>query len=396
MQTPKLTWLLYANPVYVAASPLIRDLSKLKPSQAQFSTIADGGFADGTLQFDNVSPQLFDEIWETWLVKRVTAVDGAGRIAYEGFVSEISATRGYHTYNQTVDAFTNRVFVEYTYAGGTCSGGATCYGRAQRNETNVDSTAITQTTIGIKEEWLDATGNGTITSAMANAMGDKRLLERIYQRSNNYMLGGGAEAQPASITLTIVGYYATLQWRKQSIVVRYATPVETIINNLLTVGAKCEFLNTSAYDYVSTGRSITYNSNAALYWISDYIQDIIASGDSNGRRLLFQIWEDRTPYLSKRATAPKYFSASNDFRVYNSDRGSVPAYMVRAGGYIMANDMRAAMDENTDVGLRRRASFIEQTTYDAINDTLTIPPPSEQVNIERLLARARKQARKHV
>ena len=390
----RLTWYLAANPVYDSSTAYIRDLSRLMPSQATFSTLADAGFADGTLQFDNVPTALLEEIYDNWLAKRVVAVDGAGNIAYEGFIAEIAINRGYHTYNQTIDALTNRVFVEYTYAGGTCPSGGTCYGRAQRNETDVDSTATTQTTIGIKEEWLDASSVGIISSTVANAIGDKRLLERIRQRSNSFTLGIGASPQAQSVTLSLLGYYATLQWRKQTVKYTVATALETIISGALTTGSKAQFIDTANYTYVTTSRSVQYNTSAQPQWISDYIQDVIAAGDSSGRRLCFQVWENRIPYLSNRGTSPKYFTASGDWRIFNAGRGSVPAYMVRAGGYILADDMRAAIEENTDVALRRRASFVEETQYDAINDTLTIPPPSEQVNIERLLARARKQVRR--
>ena len=390
----KLTFYLHANPVYNSASPLIRNLSRLNPSQAQFSTLADGGFADGTLTLDNVSRSLLDEIWETWLVKRVVAVDGAGNIAYEGFISEIEATNGYHTYNQTVDALANRVFVEYTYAGGSCPSGGTCYGRVQRNETDVLSTAQTQTTIGIKEEWLDASGVGVISTTTANAIGDRRLRERMYQRSNSFTLGGGADAQGMSVTLTLCGYYATLQWRKQTVKYQVATAIETIVSGALTTGSKAQFIDTANYNAVNTSRTVQYNTSANPAWISDYIQDVIAAGDSNGRRLFFQVWENRKPYLVRRSNSPKYFTRSNDFRIYDANRGDVAPYMVRAGGYIMTDDIRADLDEQSDVALRRRASLIEETHYDAINDVLTIPPPSEQVSIERLLARARKQVRR--
>ena len=390
----KLTWYLHQNPVYNSASPFMRNLSALMPSSAQFSTLADGGFSDGTLTLDNVSRALLEEIWETWLVKRVIAVDGAGNVAYEGFISEIEATRGYHTYNQTVDALANRVFVEYTYAGGSCPSGGTCYGRVQRNETDVLSTAQTQTTIGIKEEWLDATGVGVITTTVANAIGDRRLRERMYQRSNSFTLGGGADSAGTSVTLTLCGYYGTLQWRKQTVKYQVATAIETIVSGALTTGSKAQFIDTANYTYDTTSRTVQYNTSATPQWISDYIQDVIAAGDSSGKRLFFQVWENRKPYLVKRSSSPKYYTRSNDFRIYDANRGVVAPYMVRAGGYISTDDLRADLDEQSDVALRRRASLIEETHYDAINDVLTIPPPSEQVSIERLLARARKQVRR--
>lgn len=389
----RLAWRMYNNPIYDSSSPLYRELNKFQISQAEFSTLADGGFADAYLTLEDVTNDVLDEAFDTWLAKRIVVTDGAGNIAWEGLVTELSITNGYQIRGQTLDAFCNRVFVDYTYGGGTCPKGATCAGRQQRNETDVDPTSTTQTTIGIKEERLDITSSGILNATIASKVGDRFLAERMRQRTFQYTLGAGAEPQPNSISIGMLGYYSTLAWRQQSIKFTANTAIETIVQTALTTGSKAPFLDTSNGIFNSVGSSIQYNTNAAPKWLQDYILDVIEGGNSAGKRIFFQVIENRVPYLFVRGTAPKYFAASGDWRVFNLDRGSVPAYMVRAGGYIVAEDNRAELDEQSDVVNRRRASLVEETRYDCLSDILTIPPPSQEITIERLLTQARKRRR---
>ena len=391
----KLNWNLFENPVYNSASPWFRGLNKFQLTDATFSTYAFGGFGDATLTLDRVPPQLIEEIWRDWFMKRVTATDASGAIAYEGYVAEINVQYGSINDMRSIDAFFNRAFVEYTTG---ATGGGTAYGRVQRNETDVDASAETQTRWGIKEEWVDKTGDGIISSTVAQAAGDIVLADAIRARHASWNLGDLTKRglpQNVSVTLTCWGFHSTLQWRKQSVKYTTATAIETIVSGALTTGSKAQYIDTSATalaNLTATGRSIQYNTNATPAWMSDYIADVISNGNSAGKRLTFAIWENRVPYLEVRSTSPKYFLNANDHRAFDLNHAVLPLYLVRAGGYAVHEDALENTTIESDVLSRPRAQFVSQTTYDDIAETLTIPPP-EVEDDTRLLARARRRAR---
>ena len=387
---------LFANPVADSSSKWYRELTRLSVSQAQFSTLALGGFGDGNCTIDNPPQSMIDEALESWLTKRVTFIDGAGNTAYEGFVAEIQIQNGYHTFTRSIDPFFNRAFIEYNYSGGNCPAGGQCYGRIQRNETDVLSTSSTQTSIGIKEEWLDYTGSGVLTSTLATYTADNELRQRLYNFQGSFSFGGGATPNPPQIQLTFWGYWTTLQWRKQTLAYpgpSGITEISAIIKNLLTVGSKAQFLSTDLTQITGTGRNTQYNTGFSPVDMQRYITDLIDGGDSTGKTLFFQVKEGRVPTLFSRSSSPKYFAQSNDPRLFDLNRMPIAPYLVRAGGYILTDDLRAPLDEASDVIYRARASLITETTYDAVNDTLTFAPPTSLISQAQLLTRARRQAR---
>lgn len=409
---PRLHWSLYQNPIYVSDSPLYLDLSEhYQLTQAQFSTYHIGGFGNGTLSIANPSVDDVRRAADEFLMKRVVATDGSGRIAYEGFVAEVDAVSGTHRYHRTMDGFANRLFAEYRYAGkhvtpirARCPRGAICKGRIQVNEGDV-STGTTQADLGIKEEWVDVRPNGILTPAIATVEGQSLIKEKLNSRAIDFNLDPNGEPQ-FSISLTLWGYWATLQFRKQTIYAKTNTEIKTIITNALTVGAKAQFLNTTDFSQmITTGTSVKFNTGSKPLWLQEYIQNLIANGDSSGKRLFFQIWENRRCFLITRPVVPRYQSINNEWRVFVRGRdagsgdgyGVIPPHMVRAGGYIVAANADPSVDDYADVINRRYSSLIETTTYDDIAESLHIPAASEiEMSPERLLAAARKQLRSRV
>lgn len=390
----KLAFNLFNNPIADSTSALFRSLTRYQFADASFSTIADGGFSDCSFTLADATDAMIDEALAVWLGKRICITDGAGVIAWEGYVSEVQATRGYQTLTRSLDAFCNRVFVSYTYSGGTCPRGGTCVGREQRNETDVDATANTQDTIGIKEEWLDITDSGLMTSGQAQRVGNRYLRKSVRPREWEMNLSSGAERQTRQLTITGLGYYATLQWRKLTRKWNVATNIQTIISDIVTSG-KCPFLDTANLRTETTGITKQYNTEGAPIWIQDMIREVIADGNSSGARLLFQVIENRVPVLSSVATTTKYYARRDDPRLFNADRKPLPAYLIRAGGFILAEDVAALTESPTDIANNARASFVNETEYDCMTDTLHIPAPSsELVSVERLLTSVRKGRRK--
>ena len=387
MRKPALTFRMFANPIANSASPFERNLSDLNPTEASFSTIADGGFGGASLSFENMPRSILEEAINDWRMKRVTFTDSAGFTAYEGFVAEIVATIGQHVYTWSVDAFFNRAVVSYQYAGGTCPAGATCNGQEIVNETALDATYATQAQLGIKDGEID-NGPDKTTAAQANLRGKRELADVLKPLLTRVTLGSGAQPQANSLQLTLWSAWSTLMWRKVNL--RNATPgeIRSLIINALTTGNKAQYIDTSDLTQMeTTGRLIPYNTSASPMWIQDYIMGAIEQGNSVGKRLFFQIAAGRIPVLYTRKTAPSYFSKAGEWRILNGDKGAIPPYAVQAGGYLQADDLTVGLDEPTDVLARARVSLISETNYDALNDVLEIPEADDLLDTRRLQAK---------
>lgn len=390
----KLTWCLYENPVYDSTSPLVADLARHKLTGASFSTLAQGGFADGSLAFGEVSERFARNALENWLTKRVVATDGGGRIAYEGYVAQINATLNNTRMVRSIDPYANRLFVDYRYGGGSCPKGQTCKGRVQRNESNVAET-ITQTLYGIKEEWVDFSGYGVLTSGLATNIADIKLVGMLRARDYSFQISE-PHKQPNELSLNLWGYYTTLQWRKQSRTFRKLTDIGTIVATALTSNSKAPFINGDQSQINTLSVTRKWNPEGRAMWLMDYIQGAIAEGDANGLQVEFQIWENRMPYLKSRSTAPRYFVRYDDMRVWDANRALIPPYMVRAGGFMISENMLESGIPFGDVTQRAHASYVERTTYDDIAEQLNVPHSGQLPTAERLLARARRLARRKV
>lgn len=390
----KLRWAAYNNPVYDTSSAFWFDFSGLGLIKAGFSTYAQGGFGNAELEIDNPSEGLISDWFDNGLTKRIVAWDGAGNMAWEGFVAEIEATIGSHRYVRSIDDYCNRVFVDYVYGGGSCPKGSTCNGRVQRNESDV-TTATTQAEYGIKEKWVSM-GKSVTTSAYARAAADLLLRKSLTARSIELSLKNNQELMSNTLRLSLFGYYSTLQWRKANFKVTYPTDIAEIVKRALNLG-HAQFISNDTGMIESTGNTIKYNTNGTLMWTQDFIQGALIDGDSEGKDLYFQILENRKPVLFSRTTAPRYLARENDTRIWNKTRGIVEPHMMRAGAYLMMENFARPIEPAADMQRRDRITFIERTSYDDITETLTLPAPSTTtITTERLLARARRSVYKYI
>jgi len=394
----RLVWCIADNPINNSTSPTLFDLSHADLSASQFSTLSQGGFADGTVAINNPSEQMIQRAVDTWFGKRIYATDGGGNIAYEGLIAEVSATINHTQFNRSLDNFVNRVFCSYKYGGGTCPKGATCKGSAVSPNPLTDTSIIgdTTTTIGIKEEWIDITGVGVRSSAFAQAAADQFLRRSVRSRTDSFQLGAKSTERENSLTLVLWGFYATLRWRKQSHKFKKSTEIGQIVKTALTSNSKAPFLSSDQSQIKNTGRSIKYNVDGKAVWLQDYIQAVLIDGDSNAKELFFQVWEDRMPYLTSRPSLPRYYTRSDSPRIWDSDRKLIPAYMVRAGGIVVNESANESTDPISDDIQRSRASFLDKTTYDDLNEQLTMHTANDLFTTERLLARARQTARNFI
>lgn len=388
---------MYSNPIANSATPFERDLTRLSVTEMTFQTIADGGFGGGTLGITPVTDAFIEEALTSWQMKTVIFTDAGGAIAYKGYIAEINAVTEHHDYTWSIDPFFNQANVLYQSAGAGCSSGASCTMRQQVNETDVDSTYASQSALGIKEQWIDMS-NGSAdytTSANATRKGKQELSKILKPLSTQLNLGKGSEPQKNGLHLTLWGAFSTLTFRKTILSANNATEIKTLITRVLQENPnKVQYLDVSDLSLmVTTGQTLPYNTGAQWMTVQDYITGTYADGDSSGKRLFFQIDEQNRPVLYARSTAPVYYSTRGEWRIFNSDKGTIPPHLVRAGGYVQADDFTVGIDEPSDVIKRGRASLIEQTDFDAMTDTLTIAPPSTLLDTKRLHARMYKEVR---
>jgi hypothetical protein len=323
----KLQWYLHTNPIYNTASPLVFDFSHVELTTAQFSTFAQGGFGQGALEIGKPSEHLVQDAIDNWLTKRVIAVDPSGYIAYEGYIAEITATLGFHSFVRSIDEFANRCRVQYKWGGYPCPKGTLCKGLLTVEESSL-GISTTQTQYGIKEKWVDLSGQGKMASSLATAAGTRVLKGAIRSREFDFQLGVGQEPQAPSLRLALWGYYTTLQWRKTTYGINTPTEIATIVKNILSVRANVSgnvetvnpFINTDQSQVDATGTTTIINKEKKPTFSQDLIQAAIVPGDTNAKALFFQIWEDRMPYLTARPSAPRYYTRYDDTRIWDSNR----------------------------------------------------------------------------
>lgn len=402
---PILNWQLFNNPVYDATSAYFFDLNRTNITAASFSTIAQGGFGDANIEIDEPPARLIQMALDTFLMKRVAVFDGAGRMAYEGFIAEIDATLDNQRFIRSMDTFANRVYVNHKYKNGQgtpCAKGATCIGRQTVDEDDV-ATTQTQTEWGIKTATLDLNPQGHITIADATDVGELYLRSSLRASAVDFQQNVD-EPQPNHISLGIWGYYATLQWNYQTRSYRTATEIATIVKGgltAITVGgggltSSPQFISTDHSDIATTGRTIKYNIQRKWMTFMDYIQGALVEGNSDARRLFFQILENRRPYLFARPAAARYYVTNGLDRVWNEQHTVIPPYMMRAGGYIATENFNESFDPISDIRTRRHVSHVDRTFYDDMTGRLSIPPPENIISPERLLARVWRGTKKHL
>ncbi len=398
-----LNWRLHTNPIVNAASPVLLDFSDtaMEFSQARFATFAQGGYGDAGLAFQNPSNESVRDAAENWLMRRVFATDAQGRSVYEGFVAGVRASMGHHIYLRSMEQFANVVVGTFQWAGsytgyGKCPKGKTCPGRQYAYETDVDAygeddpygankVGTTMDLLGIKEEWIQV-GTGKISPVQALVTAKVKLRELLRKRGVDI---DTAQVQPNHIELILWGYYSTLKWRKQTVGYKKYVEIADIVRACLTAGNRAPFISTDRSNITDTGRTTLFNPSHEPMWLQDQIQQAIVEGDVDGKQLYFQIWDDRKPYLAARATTPRYFSRSDDDRLFDASRYPVPDYLIHAGGEIVAENMDTGIDRYQDVLSRPYRGRIERTEYDDLREKVSLPAPSDvQITDERLLARA--------
>lgn len=383
-----LRWSLYQNPV-LSNGDVMLALNDFEITRAQFGTTANGGYGDAQITLTVPRAVAWAAIQQNWLMRELRVHDGAGFRAYEGFVAEIDARIGGRNYTRRIDALVNRVRCEY-WQPDPLHPGAKRAGVLQINDT--DSQAL----FGIKEQILDLKNQGVMSSTQATQRAEVYLNLSKQGQAFNTEIGADKEDAETELTFSCLGYWATLAWRNTNFRVKTAKNVNTILytagNNrsLLTLylnGYYAQFVNRGNVSNLNNvGVSMTFNTSGGLMTVQDYILAITKYGDGNYRRSYFQLWEDRTPFLTRRVTSASAYAQPD--ALVTSGRNAVMPYAVRAGDYVLDETYNAPLDDfSSDVKNDPRALFVEQTTYDDMAGTLRIGEPQED-NLTLLLGRA--------
>lgn len=362
-----LNWILHNSPVLSNGEVYFDGFDEYEVTSASFGTIAIGGFDSATFAIRDVPESVvMDAVKSDWLMKELRATDAEGARAYEGFVAQIKGRVGKTVYGLDLDPMVNRARVEF-WEPDPLHKGSRRKGIHQLND------ALSQAKYGIKEEKLDLTNEGTIGGTQADAKGYGFLELTKAPHSFEFDLGD-TPPQPNTLELTVRGYWNTTKWRLTNWAVLTAKDLSAIFytagNNksfmtLYLNGYYLQFFNRANVTNIKNCNiSVKWNTSHNLMTMQEAMSIVDKNADGNKRRAYFQLWEDRVPYLAVRDTDAAYYTAANDGRTWTKNYAPIPAYMVRAGGYILDESYPGNLAAVTDVAAQENASFIQMTTYD--------------------------------
>lgn len=387
----QLYWRMFQDPL-VSDVPLYDfDPARVNLTAASFQTLATAGFGPGTLTMGpdtngegGVPKSLIYTALNNWMLKRVTATDGAGLTAYEGYIAEIHATIGNYTYDLVVDDFATRVHVKWTENDPLHPG-------AQRDNSAYVDDLVNQAKYAIKEIDLDLTTSskgamGVINRTQALQAGTTYLDELNSPLMPHFSLVTNQRGN--TLNLVLWGYYTTLGFQQDNTKFAMAKEIKTIVSTVLA-GGHNQFISTSTVNLDTTGTSIVYNSNGSWKQVDEYLKDVCHYGSPTSLRILLQIWEDRLPYLKVRPITMSYYTRSDDHRLWTGAHAAMVPWRIRAGQYMAAEDFPAPIDIFADAASDPRSYMIEQTNYNDIDGTWEAIP-AKRANTDLFLGRVRR------
>ena len=355
-----LNWSLYQNPLAGSAHYLTLS-DHFEFDEAIFGTARIGGFGDAraVLYGAGLTKDLVRDAARNWLMKELRLYDANGKWAYQGFVGEITATYGHDTWKRQIGWIANSIRAVYRKRDPLRP-------NASRKKYATAQDADSQALYGKRQLKLDLTQRGIMKAAQAQ-LGANRLLAKykdfIFDEWHS-------EFMEPSIELGFFGYFYTLQWN--AVLKRFVkkNDIAVIIQRVLEQTSEVQFITQDFANLETTGNTLSYNTDGMRMPPQDYIIETIANGDVNGRRLSFQIWEDRTPYLSAAPTLINVRGETGDARIWDANHSARPGYLVRAG------DFRVSEDLNEDIAVAAYpenalwATQIEMTEWDDLGGKL--------------------------
>lgn len=391
-----LHWIVYENPL--VSSQVVYDLLDQRAASltaASFQTLATSGYGPGQLTIDGVDDALIYEALNGWMLNRVQATDGAGFVAYEGFIAEVHATIGNYEYEQLVDSFASQMRVTWEQANTNNKGSATFTTLIPSGGNPYSPATQAQSKYCIKEEELDLTGHGSIPRAQAVKAGTAYLAQLVDPLLPHFKRATSQSLEPHKLELVLWGYATTLGWQKDTIQFRTNTDIAGVVKGILKLPTNQFIPSTTAAlaGVANTTTTIRYNSLGSYKFLRDMINEVIQYGGASNARLLFQVWENRLAYLTAAPTDPGYFSRSDNERLWTAAHAAIQPWRLRAGQYMVAEDYPAPTESFSGaVSTDPRAYLIEQTNYDDLTGDWDAVP-EKSIDTHRFMGRMRRLGR---
>ncbi len=360
-----LHWSIYNNPL--VDNNVFRDLDpgRFEFTQASFQTLGSAGYGPGALAFANVSEGLMYDALSNWMFKRVTATDGAGYRAYEGYIAEVKAKVGNAAYEALCDNFSSRIRVKWTEADPLHP--------ATRDVSSKVNDTASQAKFCIKEEELDLTGHGVIDRTQALQAANALLAQTTDPLGPSYDYKAQAMT-PNSLELTLWGYYTTLDFQYDNTKTKQKTEIATILKNVLANGNVQYVSTTDTTNVQNVGVTIRYGTAGDWKKVGEIFQDLTKYGDASYRQLLLQVWEDRKLFFAARPIVSGFFARSDDPRVWSGAHAAELPWRVRAGQYLLVEDFPTPLSLFSDVDTDPRSLLIDATNYNDLTGDWNAKP----------------------
>lgn len=359
----QLDWSLYNNPV-TENNNLFLDLSARYGDSfrtARLSTLLDAGFGPAEITIENPPRALVLEAANHWLTKRVRVTDGAGNPAWEGFVAEVDGSDGYLSYNPRIGGLVNRVRVIWRKASRSGKG-------QQVLRVTVNDTA-SQSRYGIFYRRVDIQSHGVIGTGQATRYGQTYLNFQKMRRRPRRM-----SSKQANLTLTLWGYKSTLTFQETFLRKRKAKDLGAHAIAILQSGV-CQYLDTTDTSRIQTmGVTVRYMAQGDWRTPDEMLADLAAYGDSNYNMIFAQVWEDRKLTFAARPTTVGTIVRGDDPRVWDGGHTLTQPWMVRAGDYMLAEDLPAPLEPASDIDNDERAVLLRSTDYDDVTGEWSAEP----------------------
>lgn len=221
---------------------------------------------------------------------------------------------------------------------------------------------------------------GTGNTEGAQTLQETHLQENKYPRVQQSLSIGASSSSSVSVTLQCLGYVQLLDKFIYDANVSGDTTPESKISTILS--AEPNGLFGSLYSPDTNTLSVPNFSEGATGWTE--IKSIVALGDTNFDRYLFQIGADRDATYRKIDSNYRYFLKTNGN--VEDKAGLVRSWEIEPGYWMSASSLVIGEQQSGDIGTHISDVFIESVSYTA-PDTARIEGGKVDRSIQQLAQR---------
>lgn len=409
----------YSNPV--RDNKLVADWTPYVEA-LNWSTNAFGGFGQCTFSLKRPLKYFLSILYgwgqPTFVTNRIRITDPFGEIVYEGMIYALSARVGTEIVSRSAHSLFNCVSVDYTITQGR---------RVPVQRSQWADDAVSRAAFGKKVQRLELPGSYTSVSPTPQAVATRFINQHRMPATPDAKVKGGESAE-LRMEVSCVGLVTpALEWR-YAFGTR-ATGVDTaqIVKDILganpvpegsagagvgpsgsgwyerlnyarSLGYGQEFISTNFAGILNSGTVAERNLGSGSQRI-EIVRLAAQQGSVNQRRMLFQVWADRTANASKgiahfkemSETRPQtpgytgYYDRAFYPIVWNAGQTRIPLWRLRAGRWITTFGI-APQSLYPTIYDDPRCFWIEETNYDVDTATLTLSP-NDEFNAEQYLGR---------